>query len=404
MSRIVLAYSGGLDTSVILDWLVRQGHETHAVYVDVGQRCEDKDAILRKAEEIGAASARIMEAGEQLCSDFAFPLLQWDARYEGMYLLGTALSRPLITKLCLRVACDVQADTFAHGATGKGNDQCRFELAAAALHPTLTVFAPWRQASFREQFPGRQEMLRYCREQNIPVTVTAEKPYSSDESCLHVSYEAGQLEDLAVYGIERVQFGMTRKPIHAKDKEEQVSIAFESGMPVAVDGVRMSPCTIVQHLNVIGGHSGIGLTDMVENRFVGMKSRGVYEAPGMTILYAAHRYLEQITLDRDLLHLRDRLSPEVAELVYNGFWYTRKMDACLAFIRKVQEPVTGEVTLSLYKGNVTVMKRSSPHSLYDAGLATMEKGGAYNQDDAEGFLQIQGLPSRVQAGITPRMT
>lgn len=402
MPSCVLAYSGGLDTSVILGWLMDEGYDVHAVYVDLGQPCEDREAILQKARDIGAASARIVDAQEELCRDFAFPVLQWQAKYEGVYLLGTSIARPLISKKCLQVAREVGADAYAHGATGKGNDQCRFQLAAEALEPHVRVIAPWRIARFRELFPGRTEMIAYCQEKNIPVKASTSKPYSSDENCLHISYEAGKLEDLDVNGVELVDFGMTVSPQQAPDQIEQVTVGFEYGLPVSVNGQANSAIDIVLQLNRIGGRNGIGRIDMVENRFVGMKSRGVYEAPGMTLLYEALRVLEQLTLDRDLLHLRDRLAPEVAEMVYYGYWYAPKLDALFAFIREAHRHVTGEVRLNLYKGNVMVDGRHSPNSLYDEGIATMEGGGSYNQDDAEGFLRIQGLPSRVQARVTPR--
>lgn len=402
MPSCVLAYSGGLDTSVILGWLQDQGYEVHAVYVDLGQPCEDRQAILNKARQCGAKSARIVDVKEELCRDFAFPVLQWQAKYEGIYLLGTSIARPLIAKACLNVGREVGADAFAHGATGKGNDQCRFQLAAEALEPSIEVIAPWRRENFRRLFPGRKEMIAYCEQKKIPVKASAAKPYSSDENCLHISYEAGKLEDLSVNGVELVDFGMTVSPQKAPDKIEAVTIGFESGAPVSVNGRRLNAYDVVAELNAIGGRNGIGRVDVVENRFVGMKSRGVYEAPGMTILYDAHRVIEQITLDRDLTHLRDRLSPEVAEMVYYGFWYHAKLDALLAFIREAQRPVSGEVTLNLYKGNAMVASRTSPHSLYDEGIASMEGGGSYNQTDAEGFLRIQGLPGRVQGRVNRR--
>lgn len=402
MPSCVLAYSGGLDTSVILGWLQEEGYDVHAVYVDLGQPCEDRQAILKKAKDCGAKSARIVDAQEELCRDFAFPVLQWQAKYEGVYLLGTSIARPLITKVCLQVAREVGADAYAHGATGKGNDQCRFQLAADALNPSMRVIAPWRIERFRQRFPGRTEMIAFCNQKNIPVKASVSKPYSSDENCLHISYEAGQLEDLNVNGVSLVEFGMVTPPQKAPDKIENVKIRFESGVPVAVNGKTMSPLEIVKTVNAIGGRNGIGLVDMVENRFVGMKSRGVYEAPGMTVLYTAHRVVEQLTLDRDLMHLRDQLAPVVAEMVYYGFWYAAKMDALLAFIREAQKPVSGEASLDLYKGNLIVAGRSSPNNLYDEGIATMEGGGSYNQTDAEGFLRIQGLPSRVQGRVTPR--
>jgi len=402
MPSCVLAYSGGLDTSVILGWLQDEGYEVHAVYVDLGQPCEDREAILKKARDCGAKSARVVDAREELCRDFAFPVLQWQAKYEGVYLLGTSIARPLISKACLQVAREVGADAFAHGATGKGNDQCRFQLAAEALDPSVTVIAPWRIEKFRAKFPGRSEMIAFCQQKKIPVKATVAKPYSSDENCLHISYEAGKLENLAVNGVELVDFGMTVSPQEAPEEAEAVTIAFAAGVPVSVNGRKLAALEIVAELNKIGGRNGIGRIDVVENRFVGMKCRGVYEAPGMTVLYAAHRLVEQLTMDRDLTHLRDRLAPEVAEMVYYGFWYAAKLDALMAFIRDAQKHVTGEVRLTLYKGNITVDGRSSPKSLYDEGIASMEGGGSYNQTDAEGFLRIQSLPGRVQGRVTPR--
>ncbi len=400
--QVVLAYSGGLDTSVILGWLMDEGYDVHAVYVDLGQPCEDRDATLKKARDCGAKSARIVDAREELCRDFAFPVLQWQAKYESVYLLGTSIARPLISKVCLQAAREVGANAYAHGATGKGNDQCRFQLAAEALDPQIRIIAPWRIERFRQAFPGRSAMIAYCEARNIPVKASVAKPYSSDENCLHISYEAGRLEDPTISGVDLVEFGMTVSPQRAPDKVELVTIAFASGIPTHVNGQAHSPLGVVSELNTIAGRNGIGQIDMIENRFVGMKSRGVYEAPGMTTLYAAHRALEQLTLDRDLMHLRDRLAPEVAEMVYYGFWYAPKMDALLAFIRRAQEPVTGQVTLGLYKGNLLVQSRTSPNSLYDEAIATMEGGGSYNQTDAEGFLRIMSLPGRVQARVTPR--
>ncbi|MEN0110851.1 MAG: argininosuccinate synthase, partial [Planctomycetota bacterium] len=384
MPSCVLAYSGGLDTSVILGWLQDEGYDCHCVYVDVGQPCEDREAILKKAHDCGAKSARIVDVQEELCRDFAFPVLQWQAKYEGIYLLGTSIARPLISKACLEVAREVGAEAFAHGATGKGNDQCRFQLAAEALDPGVKMIAPWRMQSFRDKFPGRTEMIDYCDIKKIEVKASAAKPYSSDENCLHISYEAGELEEVDNCGVAVPDFGMTVSPQEAPDAVEEVAIAFESGVPVAVNGEKLSALKIVQTLNEIAGRNGVGRIDIVENRFVGMKSRGVYEAPGMTALYAAHLQLEQLTLDRDLVHLRDRLAPEVAEMVYYGFWFVPKMDALLSFIREAQQPVTGEVRLGLYKGNLLVHGRTSPQSLYDAEVASMEGGGSYDQTDAEG--------------------
>ncbi|MCC9599743.1 argininosuccinate synthase [Stieleria sp. JC731] len=400
--KCVLAYSGGLDTSVILGWLQDQGYEVHCVYVDLGQPCEDRDAIMEKARKCGAASARLIDVREELCRDFAFPVLAWQAKYEQIYLLGTSIARPLISKICLQVAREVGAKAYAHGATGKGNDQCRFQLAAEALDPTVEIIAPWRIKEFREAFPGRTELIAYCEQKDIPVKASVAKPYSSDENVLHISYEAGKLEELDVNGVELVDFGMGVSPQEAPDESESVTIGFKSGVPVTLNGKEVSALEMVEQLNTIAGRNGVGRIDMVENRFVGMKSRGVYESPGMTVLYDALMYIEQLSMDRDLMHLRDRMAPEVAEMVYYGFWYTPKMDALMSFINQAQKPVTGEVTLKLYKGNIAVDSRTSPNSLYDEEIATMEGGGSYNQDDAEGFLRIQGLPSRVQGRVTPR--
>ena len=402
MKSCVLAYSGGLDTSVILGWLQDQGYEVHCVYVDLGQPGEDRAAIEKKAHDCGAASYRNVDVREELCRDFAFPVLAWQAKYEQIYLLGTSIARPLISKVCLEVAREVGATAYAHGATGKGNDQCRFQLAAEALDPKVKMIAPWRIKEFREAFPGRTELIAYCESKNIPVKASTAKPYSSDENVLHISYEAGQLEELDVNGVELVDFGMGVSPQEAPDKSESVAIGFESGVPVSLNGKKVGALEMVESLNDIAGRNGVGRIDMVENRFVGMKSRGVYESPGMTVLYNALMNVEQLTMDRDLMHLRDRMAPEVAEMVYYGFWYTPKMDSLMAFIREAQSHTTGEVTLKLYKGNISVDSKSSPYSLYDEDIATMEGGGSYNQDDAEGFLRIQGLPSRVQGTIRPR--
>ena len=402
MSSCVLAYSGGLDTSVILGWLQDEGYDVHAVYVDLGQPGEDREAILQKARDHGAKSSRLVDAREELCRDFAFPVMQWQAKYEGIYLLGTSIARPLISKVCLQVAREVGAEAYAHGATGKGNDQCRFQLAAEALEPNVKIVAPWRIEAFRQLFPGRTEMIDYCDAKKIPVKASIAKPYSSDENCLHISYEAGQLEDPAVNGLGMVDFGMTVSPQDAPDQLEEITVSFDQGVPTAINGEKKSPLEMVVDMNQIAGRNGVGRIDIVENRFVGMKSRGVYEAPGMTALYAAHLALEQLTLDRDLVHLRDRLSPEVAEMVYYGFWFVPKLDSLMAFIREAQQPVSGDVTLGLYKGNVMIHSRTSPNSLYDAEVASMEGGGSYDQTDAEGFLRLHGLPSRVLGKVRPR--
>ncbi len=402
MKKCILAYSGGLDTSVILGWLIEQGYEVICVYVDLGQPCEDREATLEKARNCGAKKAILVDVREEVCRDFAFPTMQWQARYEGTYLLGTSIARPLISKVCVELAHAEGATVFAHGSTGKGNDQCRFQLAAEAIDPSIEVLAPWRMEAFRKRFPGRKELIEFCDAKSIPVKASKAKPYSSDENCLHTSYEAGLLEELDTDGYELVDFGMSVSPQQAPDRVETIRIAFESGIPVKLNGEELSSHEMVLKLNEIGGRNGIGRIDILENRLVGMKSRGVYEAPGMTLLYESHRFIEQLTLDRDLVHLRDRLSPEFAEAVYYGFWYCAKMDALLAFIRESQQPVTGSVELNLYKGNILVKSRESSESLYDAAIASMEGGGSYDQTDAEGFLRILGLPLRVQGGIRPR--
>ncbi|HTL52868.1 MAG TPA: argininosuccinate synthase [Planctomycetota bacterium] len=402
MAVTVLAYSGGLDTSVLLKWLVERGDEVHALYINIGQPSENMAAILKKAINCGAKAAKAIDCREELCRDFAFPALLFDARYEVEYLLGTSIARPCIAKACIDYARKVKATVFCHGATGKGNDQCRFELTANALAPEITVYAPWRDPQFRKTFPGRKEMIAYCAAHKIPVKASLKKPYSSDENCLHISYEAGLLEDPAVEGAPIIDFSMTISPEKAPNKYQKVAIEFADGVPVKVNGKKLSPFGVVTTLNALGGRNGVGRVDMVENRFVGMKSRGVYEAPGMTILYAAHRALEQLTVDRDLIHLRNRLMPEVAEMIYYGFWYCRKMDALFAFNKEAQKKVSGEIVVSLYKGNVNIVSRKSPFSLYSESIATMEAGGSYNQDDATGFLRIQGLPLRVQKRVFPR--
>ena len=402
MKKCILAYSGGLDTSVILGWLIEQGYEVICVYVDLGQPCEDREATLEKARNCGAKKAILVDVREEVCRDFAFPTMQWQARYEGTYLLGTSIARPLISKVCVELAHAEGANVFAHGSTGKGNDQCRFQLAAEAIDPSIEVLAPWRMEAFRKRFPGRKELIEFCDAKSIPVKASKANPYSSDENCLHTSYEAGLLEELDTDGYELVDFGMSVSPQQAPDRVETIRIAFESGIPVKLNGEELSSHEMVLKLNEIGGRNGIGRIDILENRLVGMKSRGVYEAPGMTLLYESHRFIEQLTLDRDLVHLRDRLSPEFAEAVYYGFWYCAKMDALLAFIRESQQPVTGSVELNLFKGNILVKSRESSESLYDAAIASMEGGGSYDQTDAEGFLRILGLPLRVQGGIRPR--
>ena len=344
--KIVLAYSGGLDTSVILGWLQDQGYDVHCVYVDLGQPCEDREAIMQKAHDCGAVSARLVDVQEELCRDFAFPVLQWQAKYESIYLLGTSIARPLIAKAQIDIAREFQADTVAHGATGKGNDQCRFEITFSALAPDLKILAPWRDASFRDRFPGRTEMIEYCKEHSIDVEASASKPYSMDRNLWHISYEAGILEDPwfdPTTPENRSMYKLTVDPMLAPDEAQYLELEFDQGNCVAIDGKRGNPAEIIRSLNTTAGKHGIGRVDLVENRFVGMKSRGVYETPGGTILLHGHRQLETLTMDRDLMHLRDSLIPRYAELIYNGFWYAPEREALQALIDQSQQKVSGIV-------------------------------------------------------------
>ena len=369
MPSCVLAYSGGLDTSVILGWLQDEGYDVHCVYVDLGQPCEDRAAIDEKARTNGAASSRIVDVREELCRDFAFPVLQWQAKYEGIYLLGTSIARPLISKVCLDVAREVGADAYAHGATGKGNDQVRFELAFAALAPRLRVIAPWKEHDFLKRFQGRSDLLSFARTHQIPVEATVEKPFSSDENLMHRSYEAGILEDPGTVPPENM-FKLTRSPKEAPDTPVQLSIQFKDAVPVRVDNlsedaVQSDPVRLLEYLNAVGGTHGVGRVDMVENRFVGIKSRGVYETPGGTILHHALRDLEGMAMDREVLRLRDMLSPRFAELIYNGLWFSPEMDFIQAAFRQSEKLIDGKVIVELYKGSVSSVSRESTTSLYD---------------------------------------
>ncbi|MGC8743176.1 MAG: argininosuccinate synthase [Verrucomicrobiia bacterium] len=402
--KIVLAYSGGLDTSVILAWLKEKYNaEVIAFCANIGQE-EELKGLEKKALNTGASKVYIEDLQEEFARDFIFPMLQAGAIYENQYYLGTSIARPLIAKRMVEIAREEKADAIAHGATGKGNDQVRFELTAAALAPEIQVIAPWRDASFREKFPGRAEMIKYCQERGIPVQATAKKPYSMDRNLLHISYEAGILEDpwMDVTRPEhREMFKLTVSPEDAPDKPEYVTLDFEKGNCVAVNGKKMTPLEVMKKLNKLGGKHGIGRVDMVENRYVGMKSRGVYETPGGTILHFAHRQVETLTMDREVMHLRDTLIPRYSELVYYGYWFSPERIALQAFITETQKTVTGTVRLKLYKGNIMVAGRKSPFSLYNPQIATMEADPtkAYNQDDATGFIRINGLRLRVAAQV-----
>ncbi|MYD04754.1 MAG: argininosuccinate synthase [Acidimicrobiia bacterium] len=391
MSRMVLAYSGGLDTSVILKWLIEErGYEVICYTADVGQG-EDVEAAVTKAYDTGAVEAFAEDLREEFVADYVWPAIRANAVYENYYLLGTSLARPVIAKGLVQAAERYGAEAISHGATGKGNDQVRFELSAYALNPDIRIVAPWREWSMR----GRADLVEYAEKHDIPIPVTPEKPYSTDANLLHISYEGGVLEDPWVAPPPGI-FEMTVDPEEAPDQLQEVVIEFEGGTPVAVDGERMSPAELLGRCNRLAGAHGIGRVDLVENRFVGMKNRGVYETPGGTLLHHAHRAVESLTLDREPAHLRDRLMPEYAELVYNGFWFSPERTALQNFMDDIQSPVTGEARLRLYKGNViTVGRRSPTHSLYDEETVTFEAGGTYDQSDATGFIRLNALRLRL---------
>ncbi len=393
--KIVLAYSGGLDTSVLLRWLKdTYSAEVITFAADVGQE-EELDGLEEKARATGASAHYTVDLVDEYASDFIYPMARANAVYEGQYFLGTSIARPLIAKAQIEIARRENADTLSHGATGKGNDQCRFELTYAALAPDLQVIAPWRLDNFRESFPGRSEMISYCREQGIDVEASASKPYSMDRNLLHISYEAGILEDPwfdPTTPENKGMFKLTTAPEDAPDESEYVELNFEKGDCVAVNSVAMNPLGVMRKLNELGGKHGIGRIDLVENRFVGMKSRGIYETPGGTILIHAHRQIESLTMDRDLMHLRDGLIPRYAEMVYYGFWYAPEREALQALIDDSQKTVTGTVRLKLYKGNLITVGRKSPLSLYDEKTASMEGVQSdYNPNDATGFIRLQAL-------------
>jgi argininosuccinate synthase len=384
--RVCLAYSGGLDTSVILRWLIEEiGCEVVAYCADVGQE-EELSGLPEKAKATGAVDCRVLDLREEFVREYVFPALQAGAVYEGTYLLGTALARPLIAKHQVEVARQTGCDAVAHGATGKGNDQVRFELGYRALAPELEVIAPWRQWELR----SRSDCIAYARKHDIPISATLEKPYSIDRNLLHCSYEGGILED-PWRAPDEAMFRLTQSPENAPEVPAEIIIGFERGIPVSLDGEELGPVELLSRLNQLAGSHGVGRVDMVENRFVGLKSRGVYETPGGTLLHAAHRALESIAMDREVMHERDRLSPRFAELVYNGFWYSPEMRFLRAAIEASQENVTGESRIKLYKGAVQVTGRRSPVSLYSEDLVTFEAGGGYAQVDATGFIRLQGL-------------
>jgi argininosuccinate synthase len=395
--KVVLAYSGGLDTACILKTLLQRGHEVVAYVADVGQQ-EDFDDIARRARETGASQVFVEDLKRAFVTDFIFPAIAGNAVYENRYLLGTALARPVIARRQVEIALREGAEAVAHGATGKGNDQVRFELAFAALAPGLEVIAPWKDRAFLDRFQGRSDLLAFAREHEIPVEATVEKPYSSDENLMHRSYEAGLLEDPAREPPADM-FKLTRSIEDAPDEAEELRIQFKDAVPIRVENhtrgeEHTDPVALFQHLNEVGGRHGVGRVDMVENRFVGIKSRGVYETPGGTILHHALRDLEGVAMDREVLRLRDMLSPRFAEIIYNGFWFSPEMDFIRAAFDQSEDLIDGEVRVRLLKGNVTVLGRSSTSSLYDQELSSMDVAGGYDQEDARGFIRINALRLR----------
>ena len=394
--RVVLAYSGGLDTSVILKWLDLKGYEVIAFVADLGQR-EDLQTLEEKAKKSGAREYYMLDMKEEFVKDFVFQAVKFNALYEGRYMLGTSLARPLIAKGLVEIARKTGATYISHGATGKGNDQVRFELSVAALAPDIKTVVPWRTPEFFNEIRGRKEAIEFAKKYNIPVKATLDAPWSSDENLLHVSFEAGILED-PMLKPPKEMFKYTIDPVDAPGEPESIEIEFLEGEPVKLNGKALTPAKMLKELNEIGGRNGVGRVDMVESRYVGMKSRGVYETPGGAILIAAHRDLEGLTLEGGLIKLKDTLMPEFASLVYNGYWYSSEMNSLLAFVKESQKFVTGIVKMELYKGNITIVGRHSKYSLYDPMIASMEYDkGAYDQTDATGFIRLHSIPLRRNA-------
>lgn len=394
VKKVVLAYSGGLDTSVIVRWLIETFNcEVVCFAADVGQK-EELAGLREKALNTGASKCYIEDLTEEFVRDFVFPALRANAIYEGTYLLGTSLARPLIAKRQVEIARMENADAVCHGATGKGNDQVRFEMTFMALEPNIRIISPWKDD--RWTLTSRDAMIDYAEKHRIPITMSKKKPYSEDRNLLHISHEGGILEDPWAEAPENI-FVLTKSPENAPDKPTYVEIDFEEGNPVAVDGTRMSPAKLLDHLNAVAGANGIGRVDMVENRFVGMKSRGVYETPGGTVLWAAHRAVESLTVDREVMLLRDGLTPKIAQLMYNGFWYAPEMEVLRKFVDESQKDVTGTARMKLYKGNCIVAGRKSPRSLYSEEFATFDRDAVYDQKDATGFIRLNALRMRIRA-------
>ena len=396
MKKLVLAYSGGLDTSAMLHWIKQTyGCEVITFCADLGQ-AEELDGLEEKALKTGASKLYVRDLRKEFIEDYVWTALKANATYEGIYLMGTSLARPIIAKHQVEIARLEGADAVGHGATGKGNDQVRFELTFSALAPDLKIVAPWRDWEFK----GRSDLIAYSRKHDIPVTVTAEKPYSMDRNIVHISYEGGILEDPWAAAPEEI-FKLTRSPKNSKPQADELTIRFDRGIPVAINGKERGSVELLTELNLLGGEHGIGRVDLVENRFVGMKSRGVYETPGLTILMHAHRALESITMDREVMRVRDTLGTKIAELIYNGFWFSPEFSLLQKTIDETQKHVTGDVRLELYRGNITTLGRRSEYSLYQSKLASFEAENVYRQKDAEGFIRLNGLRLRSYSALHP---
>ncbi len=402
MKKVVLAYSGGLDTSVILKWLANNGFDVIAYVADLGQQ-EDFEKVREKALKTGASKVYIEDLKKEFVTDFIFPAIKANALYEGRYLLGTALARPLISKRQIEIAEIENAEYVSHGATGKGNDQVRFELAYYALNPDITVLAPWKMKEFLDEFKGRDEMIAYAKKYGIEVKATKSKPYSEDDNLFHISHEAGILED-PLYEAEEDVYSKTIAPENAPDQATKIVIEFEDGIPISVENqddgtIKTDPLELFTYLNDLGTENGIGRMDMVENRYVGIKSRGIYETPGGTILHIAHMDIEGIAMDREVMRLRNMFTAKISEIMYNGYWFSPEMEFLMAAIDKSQEVIDGKVYLKLYKGNAYVVARESSTSLYDEKLSSMHIEGGFDQQDSEGFIKTNAIRLKAHAAI-----
>ncbi len=400
--KVVLAYSGGLDTSIILHWLANKGYEVVAFVGNVGQN-DDFDAIRKKALRTGASKVYVEDLRKRFVVEFIFPALMGNAIYEGRYLLGTALARPLLAQKQIEIAEREKAEYVAHGATAKGNDQVRFELTYYALNPEIKVISPWKDEEFLSEFEGRSDLIEYAKRNGIEIKATKERPFSEDDNLMHISHEAGVIED-PMYRPEEYIFTKTKNPKDAPDKETIIEIYFKDGIPIKVvnpeDGtVKEDPLELFLYLNKIGSENGVGRVDMVENRFIGIKSRGIYETPGATILWIAHRDLEGLAMDKEVMHLRDMLVPKFSEYIYNGLWFSPEMDFIFSAIEKSQEAIDGKVVLSIYKGNVIPIGRESPTSLYNRDLSSMDIEGGFTPTDSKGFININSIRLKAHAVV-----